>query len=141
MKKEELSIGDWVYVAHQHSNIDGDYDLEFIPEKLTLEHFKFWAENDWDNNDFDESLKPILLTPEILEKNGFMLTLLTDRGNEYYVEDDNYNYLRVFYCDTWFEIGNSFDEEGELQAFADIQFVHELQHALRLCKIEKEIKL
>ena len=137
MIKEELTIGDWIDVAHQHSNMYGDYDLEFIPEKLTLEHFKFWAENKWDNNDFNEFLEPIPLTPEILVKNGFKQT----SKHEYSVKDSNYNYLQVNYYDPGIEIGNAFDEEGELQAFADIQFVHELQHALRLCGIKKEIIL
>ena len=136
MKKEELTIGNYVNVAHQHSNIGGDYDLEFVPEKLTLEHFKFWAENDWNDTDFNEFLKPIPLTPEILKKNGFKQT----SKREYIVVDRNYNYLLVDYYDPWFAIGNASDEEGEWQAFADIRFVHELQNALKLLGINIEIK-
>ena len=86
----------------------------------------------------EDEIKPIPLTEEILESNGFV----RDDKHEYSMTGSNYNYLKVrCYADTYFEIGNAFDEEGELQAFADIQYVHELQHALKLCGIDKNIEL
>lgn len=131
MKKEELTIGNYVYVAHQHSNMGGDYDLEFIPEKLTLEHFKFWAENDWNNTDFDEFLKPIPLTPEILENNGF----------EYI--NDEYGCWLMSKIELRERVPHNCLFEVEIRISEKtifLHYVHELQHILRLCMIEKEIK-
>ena len=81
-------------------------------------------------------LQPIPLTPEILEKNGFK-----KEGRYFIIEDDYYDVSireitdsiwRVKYCNTEF---SAFD------CILHIAFIHELQHALRLCGIEKEIVL
>ena len=69
-------------------------------------------ENVCDENTFE----PIPLTPEILEKNGFSrngldIALFDRKGGDDFVGASN------------------------------LQCVHELQHALRLCGIEKEIEL
>ena len=66
--------------------------------------------------DKPENLMPIPLTPEILEKNGFSrngldIALFDRKGGDDFVGASN------------------------------LQYVHELQHALRLCGIEKEIVL
>ena len=63
-----------------------------------------------------EKLQPIPLTPEILEKNGF-----------------SRNGLDIAL----------FDRKGgdDFIGAANLQYVHELQHALRLCGIKKEIEL
>lgn len=81
--------------------------------------------------DFDNLLKGLELTLEILEKNGFRLQ--SDRSE-------------LGTLDTyWFgsELG-SFRihrlNNGDYQfGLAKIRYVHELQHALRLCGIDKEI--
>lgn len=78
-------------------------------------------------------LQPIPLTPEILENNGFR--------KESYIEV-------VGGLDTYYlgeEIG-SFRihrlQKGYYQfGLAKINFVHQLQHALRLCGVRKEIEL
>lgn len=80
-------------------------------------------------------LHPVLLTMGILERNGFMYHA-PERGMcgvataSYY---DCKGSPRI-YCDgdpfsVWFE-----DE-------VNIKYVHQLQHVLRLCGLEKEIKL
>ena len=82
-------------------------------------------------------IEPIPLTPEILEKNGFK-------------KDEK---LEEMYYWNW-GIGNncvSYDKEtgivrifhvfGHLVFVLPLSYVHELQHALRLCGIEKEIIL
>jgi hypothetical protein len=66
-----------------------------------------------------ELIEPIPLTPEILKKNGW-----EERPKGY-----------VFYkklCKNTFVVN---------AADIQIKYVHELQHALRLCEIEKEIIL
>lgn len=134
MELTDLMVGDYISVGETHSNMDGDYDVFFKDRQITIEDFKFWAENDWDKNDFDEFLAPIPLTPEILEKNGFIL-IEKEKGAygvdivPYYTRDDVP--FEVF-CDgrpfaIWFKDP------------VNIEYVHQLQHALRLCGIIREI--
>lgn len=88
-----------------------------------------------DMEDYHESeIEPIPLTSEILEKNGFK-----KEGSWFIIEDDYYDISikeitdsiwRVKYCNTEF---SAFD------CVLHIAFVHELQHALKLCGIDKEI--
>lgn len=132
MKANELMIGDWVEV------INSDH-LKYVKVRNILDNSIITEEGEYESEEVKlTNIKSIPLTEEILESNGFVRY---DK-HEYSVTDSNYNYLKVrCYADTNFEIGNAFDEEGELQAFADIQYVHELQHALRLCGIDKNIEL
>lgn len=131
MKANELMIGDWVVYQG-----DTEYTNPIKIEGMDIATDMLITS---DREDVGlNGVEPIPLTEEILEQNGFV----RHDKHEYSVTGSNYNYLKVrCYADTYFEIGNAFDEEGELQAFADIQHVHELQHALKLCGIDKEIEL
>ena len=81
-----------------------------------------------------DDIEPIPLTAEILEKNGFVGELCSN-GIDYVSEEYK---LRII-CKTndvgWTIYANHFGLDKK-----DV-FVHELQHALRLCGIEKEIEL
>jgi hypothetical protein len=86
-------------------------------------------------------LSPIPLTDEILTANGF------ERKKEYakYEWSEGYVEIWVILDDTG-EGRNVIHIEDERRGIPihyhnTITFVHELQHALRLCGIEKEIKL
>lgn len=72
-------------------------------------------------------IEPIPLTSEILEKNGFI------------EEQRDCQYKPLQYCvlvdGLWIDISGENYFEGKLE------YVHQLQHALRLCGIEKEIIL
>jgi hypothetical protein len=118
MKAEELMIGDWVFIK--------DYPIKALPQKVRPEHFvRSLVE-----------FEPIPLTPEILEKNGFVLK--EEEVGAYGVNIAPY-YTRN---DVPFEV--FCDGEPFAIWFKDpvnIAFVHQLQHALRLCGIEKEIVL
>ena len=79
-------------------------------------------------------LEPIPLTSEILEKNGFK-----KEGSWFVIEDDYYDVSigeitdsiwRVEYCNMEFSV---FD------CILHIASVHELQHALKFCGVDKEI--
>ena len=76
----------------------------------------------------DESVEPIPLTEEILKKNGFL-------GNDY--GEIIIGEWRIM-CD-YLNVAILHNEHVCLDI--PIRFVHELQHALRLCKIDKEIEL
>jgi len=75
-------------------------------------------------------LEPIPITPEVLEKNDW-----EERPTGYVFYTDGKRYDNSL----WYIFGsNTFVvNTAEFQ----IKYVHELQHALRLCGIKKEIKL
>ena len=88
-----------------------------------------------------ESLYPIPITPEILEKNGF------ERCEDSILYIWKFSQLRLGSM-SCFKTANkrwNFDILGKylspIKVRGDFDYVHELQHALRLCKIDKEIVL
>lgn len=124
MKAIDLMIGDKVMVKV----------LSQIPNTYVLHT---WTANDYSR---DIQVKPISLTPEILEKNGF----------EMFKYDGWVHYYRIF--------GNSaipfvlhsmiggemlsqevdiFSTSTDTNCGIEINYVHELQHALRLCGLNK----
>lgn len=76
-------------------------------------------------------LEPVILTPEILKKNGF------EEWDGWYVYSIDNVAVEIAWTGTILKIGG---QCGNLE-LPDIMYVHQLQHALRLCGIEKEIKL
>ena len=119
MKANELMIGDWVICHGEPMQI-----MEIFSDLVNAECWPY---------DYDD-LQPIPLTPEILEKNGWKTT-------------DRYRYNRG---NVWFDIINRGAEDFDIEVsaydegfayVATIYNVHELQHALRLCGIEKEVEL
>ena len=92
-------------------------------------------------------VRPIPLTPEILEKNGFNDSTFEAQKRERFVVLCKEYQINYYLGCNWFSIYknaevNSSDYPVFICAFQErIKYVHELQHALRLCKIEKEIVL
>ena len=91
-------------------------------------------------------IKPIPLTPEILEKNGFLANMhvYPYPYYEYEVKEIKVKVGFAFpqgdktsYKEPWVYI----DSERVFIEHLPCVFVHQLQHALRLCGIEKEIEL
>lgn len=141
MEAKDLMIGDWVwydnqpYLIRQLGIFGVDRDGEDFPAVcvgkptgigLIIER---------------NEIEPILLTPEILEKNGWV----------YNDEDEK------FFPQTWVGGGlmlqgesdcgyrivvtSDYDDEDTNNTPFVILYVHELQHALRLRRIKKEIIL
>lgn len=131
MKVEDIQIGDWVQnplgapyqvLAIHFYKINGDGDGYYgihLKNKGAEARLEIY------------DLHPVPLTPEILEKNGF--------GNEMskYLDGDEIEI--ELNLDDW-ELE---DEDGFLDCCYQkpITYVHELQHALRLCGIDKEVVL
>lgn len=94
-----------------------------------------------------EHIKPIPLTPEILEKNGF--TYCKSDGGFYLHTTISYGNwdVDVVLFDVTDEYRNnqlhisSPDDSYIAIHLMECNHVHELQHALRLCGIKKEISL
>lgn len=135
MKATDLMIGDWLQFKYTRT-LFRVYSIDH--DKITnvdgATPFKIE----------DDLINPILLTPEILEKNGF-----EHIGYRYVyagrrIKAKVYHYLkeeerRISYCNGEMEFLNEiFGIEIKME---NVSFVHELQHALRLCKIELEIVL
>ena len=109
MEPTDLMIKDWVMVKV----------LSQIPNTYVLHT---WAANDYSRN---LQVKPIPLTTEILEKNGwkhngiFMVTIVNE--NTYFHWTDKYGatlFQNKYYM-------------------CDCNYVHTLQHALRLCGLNE----
>jgi len=135
MKANELMVGDWVYSA-------------FTEHPCKVEGIE-WVESGYayvkvsgvDGYKCIESLSPIPLVQDILEKNEFEVTrnITSSRNkdvwalrvskNKVFHITEHYNKRQFPYF--WIELGSN----------SDIKYVHQLQNALHLCGIEKEIIL
>lgn len=154
MKANELMIGDWVMcysmlhkITSVGTNVAEIYDWQTSPRYVDT-----------------EQLQPIPLTAEILEKNGWIKT--HNRSSIGYYTHPDIPYLELDYhsvLSTWetykFYSLQAYRYYGEYKMyFPDVRtvetdeeifipinehlyYVHELQHALRLCGIEKDIEL
>ena len=121
MKATELMIGDWVY--------DTFYKRKMRVFQIDSESFA-WCDG---KGVPCVELEPIPPTPEILEKN------FSSTPQWYFIGTDKYCFRIDKYKDKW-DLYFAKDGKGtNLQI--KISYVHELQHALRLCRIDKEIKI
>lgn len=142
MKVEDLMTGDWVKF-HLEIFLTDYEGIETVHDDV-LEIGKVSALNsvgnvwvtDSEGQEYqviDEEIEPIPLTPEILEKNGFELIKGT------------YPTLRNHYRDIIFQIVKIEETKYNKPFYTfkgcPIYYVHELQHALKLCGIKKEIVL
>lgn len=113
MKATDLMVGDWVQHGERVCKVVSVAGGGIYFEDLISEGVETF-----------DRISPIPLTPEILEKN---FPNPTD-GLSWFPEEGGFN------CHTY--VPNC-----EINAFGLFKYVHELQHALRLCGIEKEIVL
>lgn len=112
MKAIELMIGDWVKSRGKIEKVNSVYEGYICTDSFEDSH--------------DYYFEPIPLTPEILEKNGFekeKLTKVTIWQKGDFSMEFNAMSNRFYY--------------GEVV----MDFVHQFQHLIRLCGIEKEIIL
>ena len=150
MKANELMIGDWVMVN----------DVEHTHPLQVAEIFKkcgaYYATLYWDGMpdnvnpetltaDIDKVL-PIPLTPEILEKNGVFKHKFEGHLEECYSTSANpiSNEQFILWKETdRFELvlRHIVDNLTYSALRCKVRYVHELQHALRVCGIDKEIIL
>ncbi len=128
MKNTDLMIGDWV----QHG--------EGVCKVVSIAGRGIFFEDSISEGvaTFD-MINPIPLTPEILEKNGFSGEGYNMGIVGFSVEpipDEKDGYEVFIWTDMCLQIKHGFTHFKKY-----IKYVHELQHALRICGIEKEITL
>lgn len=127
MKANELMIGDWVTYTM--------YEIDTVVKVCGINDKHVSIGNG--QCVFQDTLMPIHLTAEILEKNGFEwmekdIEYILTLGGTFEVRAEVVN-------DLMWNI-NVYYTRADIE-FYELQFVHELQHALRLCGIEKDIVL
>lgn len=93
-----------------------------------------------------EKINPIPLTPEILEKNGWKdISTHTLKGCDTFrlcLEQRSFDYTLTLKMRDYFRLDSYDDRVYTLcEVNFGFKYVHQLQHALRLCGVEKEIVL
>lgn len=121
MRVEELSIGDWVFDKDKNTYRQVETEDFYFGRTLYFE--------------------PVPITPEILERNGFELKpdgwLWSNEG----LEDQNYIFIQFRKgCEGVRNCEINFIHRAQF-TFKQMYFVHDLQHAMRLCGITKTIEL
>lgn len=117
----EIQIGDWV-MYNGNIFIDDEYEPSVPIEPIQIDS----------GEDIDLAIEgcytPIPLTIEILERNGF----IEDDDNDLFIYDNGNNYFVIGFCR---EIRTDEIVEESFMSFGRCKcvYIHELQHALRLC--------
>ena len=135
MRPEKLMIGDWVSLFQ--GNPDGsscNVRVSYIGEygEVGIDGCEEYTSANCN------LLFPIPLTPEILEKNGFVKQaydgwLISENNGRRLIE------YRTDYFDGLLRI--VYAEEPFSKISIKLKYVHQLQHALKVCGIDKEIEI
>ena len=127
MKVEDVMVGDVVIDTKTNK-----------PKRLTCNNIKWGGIN---------RFIPMRITPELLEKNGFVCKNEKTPVYEFEVIDDrpqifhniirmsgsaHFNVMKGFIEFTWFMDSSNTEH-------LKIEYIHEFQHALKICKINKYI--
>ena len=124
MEAKEVMIGDWVKYGNRFALIQS-----ITPnECCILVSCGGSDEFVWETYD---NIEPIPLTSEILEKNGF------EDWDGWSIYSPENTGIEIAWLGTILKIGG---EYGNFELPA-IEYIHQLQHALRLCGIDKTIEL
>lgn len=124
IKITDLCVGDWVMYEGNHRKvalIDGVNGL--IKFALSPNFVGVGA------------IEPIPLTQEMLEKNGF--TLPWRKGKEWVLQSHTWRVGVTLRKNGYWHINS---DEGKF-CLKNARYIHQLQHALRLAGIDKEIEL
>lgn len=121
---KDLQIGDWVRTTYCPYQVDAIYNNGRVSAGLV---------------EFDSSeLNGIPIIVEILEKNGFVLSKKSSRKP--YQLRDNSIYVSIIKGRLNARYYERFGKPINAMQI-DCNYVHELQRALRMCKIDKIIEL
>ncbi len=131
MKCKELQICDWI----QDKN-GFQWQIIGVGDDYAYATFEGNECDPWEFDDKDDQPRPLPLTPEILEKNGWeehSYTLPHNLKETFYVKDESGNHLiwNSEVLSIWFDYKK--DNDG---IYADIvipvKYVHQLQQVLRI---------
>lgn len=154
IKISELSIGDWIAAESAQLAIEGnDIATAFVDKVkkpiqivsvLGDEQLVFGRIEELDGFTTiylkAEHIEPIPITPEILEKNGFKKGKIYEGNSAIVFANCNISVSR-FKESKWCRL-RIYNALGDIElCSAIVHNVHQLQHALRLAGVEKEIEL
>lgn len=120
MEAKDLMIGDYVY---NHRN--WECPIVEIHKDSAVVIARHYGEEEFLLSD----LRPIPLTTEILEKNGWVNQHFGTQRQEWWLDKTKFPIVR-------YSVNDTLHHNGIV-----LKFVHQLQHALKVCGIDKEIEL
>ena len=144
MNAKELMIGDWVQIdaPDRYAGAIGEVkSLRFHQEKDSAYFHIFISGRHGivSHEVCSDDIRPVPLTPEILEKNGFRVVFDGDLHATYFQEIDGFLtdikvdktgiYQKLSMCDGF----------GNRVVLVECKFVHQLQHAFRIYGINKNL--
>lgn len=132
-------IGDWVNVLNYHW--DGSPYTGQV-NGITKKHGTYYLQFGSALSVEIDRCEPILLTPEILEKNGFKSIYQNEKSAykwKEYEDDDNYQSIIIDFKVK--AASGAWNEKSRMSYKGRILYVHELQRAIKLCGISKTIEL
>ena len=166
LKIRDLSVGDWVSFDTAHLTVEGDDIATAFVKKVQQpariksilgDHDLIFAEVDAEDGLGTiylkmEHIRLIPITAEILEKNEFRrcsdrfskyeyATLLGKMLRTTQVHLTTPQSINVFLHDTTIDRGYYHREKTSVSILRNELYVHDLQHALRLAELDKEIYL
>lgn len=132
MNCKDLMVGDWFKSVDYNS----PFRITAIYDDVVQTQADYQSEIDgnWYSEAYIKDLVPIELTSDILVKNGWDFT---KRGYSVYCKEDTNGDVELSKDEYGFYWSINCDEYVILR----IDYVHQLQHLLRLAGIKKEIEL
>lgn len=145
MKANELMIGDWVTYGYFHYETGEPIEKVFQVTQIEAELGEYYV---WDKDGrvcTPDLLGGIRISPYILQNNGFDLVEVGDNGASTPPQFRD-RFEKWLLKTTWKDVVLWYDRLAnyynlDAMPTARLHYFHELQHALRLCGIEKEIEL
>ena len=128
MKANELMIGDFFLY---NGNVVEIVSIDGGTETVWIDSEKISALRKVDD------LQPILLTSKILEKNGFVKAPMVSDTPPYDKDEEgnmHFSLNESFWG--WWQPNNTFLIPANGLGWLELKYVHEIQHALNLCRID-----
>lgn len=144
LKISELSVGDWVRYDDRICQIAEIYHLTYNigSKKMTsFPHVTLYYEDDmptYQESVILKDIRPIPITAEILEGNGFGKKTFT-QDQLFRIVEPNGNMPFIGY--RWDSRRVIIERDNDYMLRVKAEYIHELQHALRLAGVDKEINL
>jgi hypothetical protein len=149
MKAKELMVGDWIRIDEpdKYAGATGQIQSLMYHREGDAAYFHVFIQGKFGYLSRDvcsDDIRPIPLTAEILEKNGFKRDPLWHHCDK---DLDNYSIsVQLGYANKieYIKIAekgkdNVIPSERTKMYLTHIKYLHQLQHALRLCGIELDI--
>ena len=125
IKCRDLMVGDWITDNHGFQ-----WQIAAVGDDYAYATFEGNEADPWEFDDKDDQPEPIPITPEILEKNGFIK--VNSQRYDYGCPDTDC-YVKVNPKKNMIHV-NGRNANSNLYSHS---FVHELQRALRLCGLDE----